>query len=792
MKPVVVPLREFAVPAPRTGSLEARSGYGRAAAEGREIHGRVQKNRAKSLSQYQAELPVSGVFERDGYRFQVDGRMDGLFRTEPPRIEEIKTSPAIRDLAVLLAENPYTHPYGLQLLTYGYLYWREHLVLPHLTFHLVATRSRDACDLGIELDVIRYEQWLQRRLAELVATAQQDEKRAARRKNIAASLVFPFPAPRSGQAELMQEIAAGLTEHQPLLLQAPTGLGKTVGVLYPVMKDALGRGQRVVYVTPKNSQHAVAEEAVVRFQEAGSPVKALTITAKQKICFKDEPLCRPDYCEFARDYYDKLHDHGLLELLARKKKLTARTFRTLGTTYEICPFALQIECVGAADLVICDYNYAFAPRSALGGLPVTGLDQIGRPNLVIDEAHNLPARAMDYYSPEISAGTLAALRDGMDTLPPRVRDEARELLDDCLQAILACGIGQRSPHRIEPPLASFQEQDARMRAFLARYLDGGATVTPDDVLLRLANSWASFTEALELAADPKHPEFFTTFHPQQAGGTVAITCCDASAFLKECYQEYQQVVGFSATLKPFDYYVKLSGFDQARTRTVEFTSPFPREHRKILIIPQVSTRYTQRSRNYARIAEALQRITALRPGNYFVFFPSFEFLEQVAALFVPPDGFMVLRQERAMRESALTAILDQLRCREVPTVVMAVQGGSLAEGLDYAGEMVIGAFVVGPPLPTYDLERELMRKYYQKQYGAGFAYAYTIPAMAKAVQAAGRVIRSETDRGLIVLLDERFVQESYSRSLPRDWFDRDVTELVSTAILQDVAEFWSQ
>jgi DNA excision repair protein ERCC-2 len=428
----------------------------------------------------------------------------------------------------------------------------------------------------------------------------------------------------------------------------------------------------------------------------------------------------------------------------------------------------------------------------LGGLPVTGLDQIGKPNLVIDEAHNLPARAMDYYSPKISAGTLAALRDGMDTLPPRVRAEALALLDGCLQAISACGMGQRSPHRIEPPLAPFQEQDARMRAFLARYLDGGATVTPDDMILRLANSWASFTEALELAADPEHPEFFTTFHLQQAGGTIAITCCDASAFLKECYQEYQQVVGFSATLKPFDYYVKLSGFDQARTRTVEFTSPFPREHRKILVIPQVSTRYTNRSRNYARIAEAIQRITPLRRGNYFVFFPSFEFLEQVAALFVPPDGFTVLRQERAMREPALTAILDQLRSREVPTVVMAVQGGSLAEGLDYAGEMVIGAFIVGPPLPTYDLERELMREYYQKQYGAGFAYAYTIPAMARAVQAAGRVIRSETDRGLIVLLDERFVQKSYSRSLPRDWFDRDVTELVSTAILQDVAEFWSQ
>jgi DNA excision repair protein ERCC-2 len=397
---------------------------------------------------------------------------------------------------------------------------------------------------------------------------------------------------------------------------------------------------------------------------------------------------------------------------------------------------------------------------------------------------------MDYYSPQLSVGPLAALREGMDTLPSGVRDEAMALLDGCLQAIVACGTGQRSPHKIESPVASFQEHDASLQAFLARYLDGGATITPDDVVLRLANTWASFTEALEIAADPGHLEFFTTFHPQQSGGTIVITCCDASAFLKDCYKEYQQVVGFSATLKPFDYYAKLSGLDPALTRTEEFASSFPREHRKILIIPQVSTRYAHRSRNYARIADALQRIMALRRGNYFVFFPSFEFLEKVAALFASPQGFAVLRQERAMREPAIIAILDQLRNKVIPTVVFAVQGGSLAEGLDYAGEMVIGAFVVGPPLPTYDLERELMREYYQQQYGAGFEYAYTIPAMAKAVQAAGRVIRSEADRGLIVLLDERFIQESFSRSMPADWFDGKATELVSTGILQEVAAFW--
>jgi DNA excision repair protein ERCC-2 len=262
--------------------------------------------------------------------------------------------------------------------------------------------------------------------------------------------------------------------------------------------------------------------------------------------------------------------------------------------------------------------------------------------------------------------------------------------------------------------------------------------------------------------------------------------------LRHCYDEYGEVVGFSATLKPFDYYTRLSGLDTGTVKIAEFASPFPKKLRKILIIPQISTRYAQRERNYARIADAVKRITALRHGNYFVFLPSFEFLEKVTMLFSPPEKFTVLRQERNMRPSRVEAVLDSLRAQDVPTIVFAVQGGSFSEGMDYMGEMVIGAFVIGPPLPIYDLEREQMRAYYQMQYGAGFDYAYTIPAMAKAIQAAGRVIRSETDRGVIVLMDSRFMEPDYSRSMPVDWFDSDVSELVSASILKEVSEFWSQ
>jgi DNA excision repair protein ERCC-2 len=790
---IPIPLRDFAMPTPRSGSLDAPSGYGRQAAEGQEIHQRVQKRRAKADPDYRAEVALTCQFEHQGFRFRIDGRMDGIFLHDRPRIEEIKSAFDLAGLIRHLEGNPFEHPYSLQLLSYGYFHWREHGVIPDLSLHLVSSRTGRSRDLELPLDLGAYEQWLALRLDELAREARQAEKRAQRRRKVAAAFSFPFSAPRPGQVELMEEIGQGMALGRPMLIQAPTGLGKTVGVLYPVLREALARGQRVVYVTPKNSQHGVAEDAVDRLREAGARLTSLTVTAKGKICFQDEPLCSPEACEYARDYYTKLHHSNLPEILGRKRSLKARLFRELGREYRVCPFELQFEAAPAADVLICDYNYVFAPRSALGRSASLEVGQTGKPSLVIDEAHNLPARAMEYYSPLLSSAVLEGLREEIRGIAPRFRAGAEKLLDGCLETVATCRpSGASRPARIDPPLNLFLEQDARLRAFLSGYLESDTELGPRDPLLRLCFAWSEFCALLEQAVDPERDEFFVTFHPGSAGGTLKITCCDASAMLKGSYDGYQQVVAFSATLKPFEYYARLSGLSIENIRTSEFGSPFPREHRKLLIIPQVSTRYDQRSRNYARIADAVQRIAALRQGNYFVFLPSFEFLEQVAALFQPPAGFAVIRQERGMRGVQLEAVLERLRSCSEPVIVFAVQGGSFSEGVDYAGEMVIGAFVIGPPLPNYDLEREQMRACYQRRYGAGFAYAYTIPAMAKAVQAAGRVIRSERERGLIVLMDRRFTEPDYTSAMPADWFETEVTELVSDSILADVAAFWSK
>ncbi len=278
-----------------------------------------------------------------------------------------------------------------------------------------------------------------------------------------------------------------------------------------------------------------------------------------------------------------------------------------------------------------------------------------------------------------------------------------------------------------------------------------------------------------------------SFHPQE--GALKITCCEASIFLTEYYNHFEQVVGFSATLKPFSYYSQMMGLKQVHTQ--EFATPFAAERRKLMLIPQISTKYHARAKYFAKLVEVIQRISNVQPGNYFVFFPSFHFLEEIFKLYPENKSVILLRQTRAMTESEVNNLLKSLQRPGVNHLFFAVQGGLFAEGINYLGDMAIGAFIIGPPLPMFDWEREQMRHYYEQHYQAGLQYAYIYPAMAKAIQAAGRVIRSEQDKGIIVFLDNRFLETNYAQCMPKDWYECHPRELVSSAILAEFKQFWA-
>ncbi|MBU6453673.1 MAG: ATP-dependent DNA helicase [Cyanobacteria bacterium REEB67] len=816
-KTIILAVRDFALPVPRTGSIEVNSGYGQIfapagsqAARGREIHLSVQKARQKEHAVYKSEVKLAEKFESESYIFSVSGRMDGFVDGVQPMIEEIKSSNQPQELAALLREDAH-HPYCLQLATYAYILYLERLVAPRC--HFVITDSKgeivDEFDYAFSLD--DYKKWLDLRLLELEKEVRSEENRRTRRQSVAQLLKFPFLKPRPFQQELVANLTADLKESANIIVQAPTGLGKTIGVMYPTLIDSLEKGERFIYVTPKNSQHTVAEDAVERLSQTidGENVDlySTTLNAKAKMCLKEEVICNPSYCQYARDYYTKVDQARLVDKLAQIRHLGAEQFKEIGEEYEVCPFELSLDTVQNADVVIGDYNYVFSPRNILGRLTFSLAKNNEKPNLVIDEAHNLPGRATDYYSRGLSSRELVELGSALSDLGFDIAVEGKKIVSNILFTISTVGrtYNQRDCKVTLSPLL-FESHLADLQALAGRYVEGKrdsakGEAKPDpkgkgknrDALLSLLNLITDFVEALGYEGDEFLHLYIRSKLPD--GGieeSLRVVCCDASAKLKLAHREFAHVVAFSATIKPFDYFSQLSGLHEEDLKTREYLSPFPPENRKLLIIPQVSTKFSDRAKNYGKIAEAINRIVAVRPGNYFVFFPSYGFLSSVydKVKLLVPESMRLMRQESEMSAARAQELLGSLLAKDKPTLVFAVQGGVFAEGVDYPGDMIIGALIVGPGLPNYNFEREQIRQYYDARYGSGFDFAYVYPAMAKVIQAAGRVIRSDSDRGIIVLMDQRFIEKQYALAMPDDWFDKNASELVSRSIIQDVDKFW--
>ncbi len=771
----------------------------------------------------------------------LSGRVDGVVGSSWDEIEEIKTDDNIERLReILLREND--HPYWLQLKSYGYMRYLASGRVPELSLVLVSQRKGSHEKLRCWLDIEDYERWLHLRLLEIVDEFETFQGNKERRKALSARLSFPFQERRKGQQELMEEVSTAVTNGTTLLLQAPTGSGKTVGVMYPALQSSLSRGAQLIYVTPKNSQHNVARQAIERINEtsilqkqdvgrkrkrntrrrkgrsidnehltvdapgdspaenldetaaiskADAELKSLILTAKSKLCLKEQMICHPDYCEFAKDYYGKVYENDLVRVVSDHAVVDAGVLERYAREYEVCPFELSLDCIKNVDVVVGDYNYVFSPTNITGRFQYSLSAKKEKPELIIDEAHNLPARAESYYSASISVDDLRNFRRQIDALPSNLSGNSLAAVLDEFIKLIDQYRSLKSGTKYDDEVVDIDREHVRLLAeesaqFAAQYISTLEMVAVDDPVLSAHRTIEGFSSILEYISDE-----FKLLYKRTAGGTLKVVCCDASKFLADSYKLFNSTVAFSATLKPFEYYADLTGISHADAdyRTRELLSPFPKKNRKLLVIPQVSTTYTDRRRFYSKIAEAIGKIVSIKPGNYVVFFPSFDFLQKVAELSEIHGSELVL-QEKGISKRRMEDILSRLEGKDSRIVLFAVQGGVFSEGVDYPGDMLSGAIIVGPAIPTYDKERELLIRYYQERYGQGERYGLVYPAMAKAVQSAGRVIRSEHDRGLIVLMDRRFINQEFTSVMPGDWFDSSVAELVSQTILSDVKEFW--
>jgi len=559
-----------------------------------------------------------------------------------------------------------------------------------------------------------------------------------------------------------------------MLLSAPTGLGKTAAVLYGALQVAYATDKRVFFATARTTQQRIAVETLQAMARQGVPLKAVQIRARDKTCLNEVVACRPDCCRFARGHHDRVEESHLQDLLWAEKDgvwsvPAPDEVEDLAAQHVVCPFALTMELVGRADVVIGDYNYAFDPARRLSPLADAPEEWI----IIVDEAHNLPDRAMGYGSPAVPADMVAAAIEGLQDRPDyaaclaQAKDAA---------AFLESGVADLVSSEEARPLDG--GVDARWLQDLTRGFDDTAL---DYALLRweqpafaggTGDPWMDLARALgrvRAAVDRGGEETIAIWRDQRARepAGLKLLCRDPAVLLSPTFEGLAGSVIMSATLAPVDFYRSTLGLAPDRAVDSQHSSPFPPSNRRVVVVPDVSTEYRHRARDREAIAAHVSAAVLAVPGNVAVYFSSFVLRDSVMGAMDLADRKLII-QDRRMDEAARTEVLDTMG-RGEGHVLLGVLGGIFAEGIDLPGSGLLAAVVVGPALPAVGLERKLMSGWFEDRYGSGFRYAYQVPGMARVVQAAGRVIRTPEDKGAIVLIGRRFLQRGYQAFFPEDW-----------------------
>jgi len=767
---------------------------------GQAVHRRVLGENLESVPGYAVEKGVRLSYAVDDFAAVFEGRLDGRFE-EGGRVvvDEVKSLHFAEDLA-RLPGSPRLERFQLQLRWYMHAVaaaeGRE--VTGRLILADIETGATKIVEVGHEPEKTLAD--LVRRTRAILDAFLEERALAEAKAAEAATLVFPFETYRPGQREMAAAASRAAAQGEHLLAEAPTGIGKTAAALFPLLRGALETGRRLYVLTAKTTQQEIYERTLERI--AGDSFRSVRLRAKERMCANDVVLCHEDHCPYAKDYGAKMEASGLLERLVESHRhLDPNTVFEEARAETVCPFEVSLELAGQADVVIGDYNYVFDPVVALSD--AREKDALASAFLLVDEAHNLVDRGRGYYSPELAEEDLKALEQRIGVSSARTAWDAGEAARRLLRLVAEATSSLPAEEREAADLVTLDEarlDDLRldMESLLVRHLAelrAGGERVPDDPVLDLYFTFARFHDVSKLVPSPSRSdtEPFDVYASRgPKGGRLAILCKDPSRLLGETLNAAAATVSMSATLSPPEFYRDLLGLDPDRTSVLRLPSPFPRENRAILVAPDVDTTYAARSRGAPRIAALVANVARACPGNILALFPSYRFLDDVRAHLPALAGRRVLRPSDRSSELERTGVLAAMKDRGAPVLLLAVSGGAFAEGVDYPGEMLSAVVVVSPALPMVRFEQERMRRYFEDRFERGFEYAYVVPGMTRVVQSAGRLIRSGSDTGVIVLACRRFLQAPYSRYLPAHWYDEDPSELACIDVGTKTREFFER
>lgn len=755
---------------------------------GREAHVEHQRAQTARHPAYRQEIFIRHTTTVDDFAVKIQGRIDGVI--EPPDggtwvVEEVKS--VILPAMTFATLTP--HPQHLeQLQLYCYFIAQEgRPVTGQLVYvNVVDGTSKEFAATG-PFDACR--QLIDDRVRALITTARDRDLGRHERRQRAGSLAFPFPKPRRYQDEMLTAVTTAVEKGRHLIVSAPSGIGKTIGALFPAMKHALAKDRRVFFVTAKNTQHQQAAETLRRLDGPTATV----FRSRENMCINSIYACREEFCPHLQMLQLKLQQTKTIDRLLEQRVLLPDNLMDAGRGVAVCPFELALLTAERTDAIVCDYNYVFDPQVYFRRFfqDADYSDAI----LIIDEAHNLVQRALDYYSPvlrrrqiqalakqlaHVEPGLARELRQFLNTIDDFFRSHDRQLPDEYSQ-LDEEPANTADQFLIESPKPFFDDLKPTLNRLSVRYLldkiESGRAI-PDDPVEEFFAELGKFYSVLGLAGEEFAYVFDTT-----GGAALKVICQDASRLLAERLAGFHSVIAMSATLAPAEFYRQMLGFETERTDTLILPSPFPAENRQVLVVPTVSTAFRHRGANYDRVAEIITTVAGAHAGNYMALFPSYDFLRETARHLTMP----AIVQEPGMTGAQRQTVLDALQTNVPPKLVLAVQGGVFAEGVDYPGEMLSGVIVVSPALPQMSFERELMRRYYQEKYGKGFEFAYLYPGMNRVIQSVGRLIRSETDCGVAVLVCQRFIQNQYTALFPADWG----TDWTCRDLEPALAKFWA-
>ncbi|MCI9312465.1 MAG: ATP-dependent DNA helicase [Erysipelotrichaceae bacterium] len=716
---------------------------------GSRIHRLLQKRGGDA---YQSEVFLKETTDYQEIRFVIDGRADGIIQEENSVVvDEIKTT-AI-DFTAIHEDMNFTH--WAQAYGYAYLYANQHEqmdMIIQLTYYQIDTdeikqfrRHKTFVELrDFYLGMLeQYYQWAMR--SHNFQTLRDASLRA---------LAFPFSSYRSGQREMAIAVYKTILDEDVMFAQAPTGIGKTISVLFPALK-ALGEGklERIFYLSAKTITANVAKHTMKQMLDQGLHCKVVALTAKEKMCLMDEKNCDPDVCPYAKGYYDRLRP-ALMALLEEHDFMDQPLFQEYGKTHQLCPFELSLDSALSADVIICDYNYVFDPRVYLKRFFSEPSDHI----LLIDEAHNMVDRARTMYSAQLKRSRIQELYRLLDPDSKVCRRLTRKLSTALKQAGAACD--ERGFMAYHEPNNDLLQIIAQLHKELDRYLQ--QEHENNDEITTLFFELLGYERIAEL-----YDEHFITWVKQEGKDvTIKQFCLNPARSLTKMIQMGKAAVYFSATLSPIRYFTDLLLEGECRKK-LALPSPFDPKRCKLLIHRGIDTRYQHRFASIEPIIRTIDTAIHEKIGNYIVFFPSYAYLKQTAECFKQhyPDTHLEI-QDADMDETQKQAFLDLFQAQAESMVCFCVLGGMFAEGIDFKGEALIGVMIVGVGLPQINAESDLLRDYFEQAYGKGYAYAYQYPGMNKVLQAAGRLIRDRSDYGFILFMDDRYLSAQYRPLFP--------------------------